>query len=376
MKYKVKYIDLYAQYRSLSLHIQREYKKIFKNSSFILRESVRNFEKSISKNLKVKYTVGLNSGTDALFMALAQLDLNKKDEIITASHTYVAVVSAIVHVRAKPVFVDIQDDFNINPDLIEAKITNKTKAILPVHLNGRCCNMRKIKKIAKKYNLKIIEDAAQAFGSQFNGKYAGTFGASAAFSLHPMKNLSVPGDGGFLTTDQKKIYQRVLLLRDHGRYRKNNINKEVFKSFGFNSRLDNIHAAVALIKLKRFKRWIILRRKIANKYHAALKSISEIKIPLFNNETDKFYDTYNSYVIRTKKKAALKIFLLKNGIEVFSHIHTGIHREKYLKEKVGNWHLPKTDEIEKEIISLPIYPELSKKKQDYVIKKIKEFFSQ
>jgi dTDP-4-amino-4,6-dideoxygalactose transaminase len=374
--YKVKYIDLYAQYRSLSLDIQREYKKIFKNSSFILRESVRNFEKSISKNLKVKYTVGLNSGTDALFMALTQLDLNKKDEIITASHTYVAAVSAILHVGAKPVFVDIQDDFNLNPDLIEAKITKKTKAILPVHLNGRCCNMRKIKKIAKEYNLKIIEDAAQAFGSQFNGKYAGTFGASAAFSLHPMKNLSVPGDGGFLTTDQKKIYQRVLLLRDHGRYRKNNINREVFKSFGFNSRLDNIHAAVALIKLKRFKRWIILRRKIANKYHAALKSISEIKIPLFNNETDKFYDTYNSYVIRTKKKDTLKFFLLKNGIEVFSHIHTGIHREKYLKERVGNWHLPKTDEVEKEIISLPIYPELSKKKQDYVIKKIKEFFSQ
>jgi dTDP-4-amino-4,6-dideoxygalactose transaminase len=376
MKYKVKYTGLYEQYKSLSSDIHKEYEKIFKNSSFILREHVKDFEEKISKNLKVKYTVGLNSGTDAIFMALAQLGLSKEDEVITTSHTYVAVVSAIIHVGAKPVFVDIQDDFNINPDLIEAKITKKTKAILPVHLNGRCCNMRKINKIAKKYNLKIIEDAAQAFGSQFNGKYAGSFGASAAFSLHPMKNLSVPGDGGFLTTDQKKIYQCVSLLRDHGRYRKNNINREVFKSFGFNSRLDNIHAAVALIKLKKFKRWITQRRRIANTYHTNLKSIPEIKIPLFTNGIDKFYDTYNSYVIKTKKKDALKKFLLKNGIEVFSHIHTGIHREKYLKTKVGKWYLPKTDKIEKEIISLPIYPELTKHKQDYIIKKIKQFFLQ
>ncbi len=375
MKYKVKYIGLTEQYKNLSSDIFREYKKIFERSSFILREHVRNFEKNVSKKLKVKYTVGLNSGTDALFMGLAQLGLSRGDEVITASHTYVAAVGAILHIGAKPVFVDIQDDFNINPDLIEEKITKRTKAILPVHLNGRCCNMRKIKKIAKKYKLQIVEDAAQAFGSQFNGKYAGSFGSSSAFSLHPMKNLSVPGDGGFLTTNQKKIYQKVLLLRDHGRYRKNNINKEVFKSFGFNTRLDNIHAAVALIKLKKFKKWLSKRRKIAKMYNSKLKSVGDIKIPFFPNVNDKFYDTYNSYVIRTKKRNKLKNFLLKNSIEVFSHIHTGVHREKYLKGRVGVWSLPKTDEIESEIISLPIYPELTKSKQKYVIKKIKQFFS-
>ena len=225
MKYKIKYINLAEQYKSLSSDIKNEFKKIFKNSSFILRKHVTNFEKIISKKINVKYTVGVNSGTDALLFALAQIGITKNDEIITPSHTYVATISAIVHVGAKPVFVDIQDDFNINPDLIEKKITSKTKAILPVHLNGRCCNMRKIKKIAKKYNLKIIEDAAQAFGSKFNKKFAGSFGHSAAFSLHPMKNLNVPGDGGFLTTNQKKIYNHTLLLRDHGRYRNKNLKE-------------------------------------------------------------------------------------------------------------------------------------------------------
>lgn len=371
MKYKIKYINLAAQYKSLSSDIKHEFKKIFKNSSFILRKHVTNFENIISKKINVKYTVGVNSGTDALLFALAQIGIAKNDEIITPSHTYVATISAIVHVGAKPVFIDIQDDFNINPDLIEKKITSKTKAILPVHLNGRCCNMRKIKQIAKKYNLKIVEDAAQAFGSKFNKKFAGSFGHSAAFSLHPMKNLNVPGDGGFLTTNQKKIYNNTLLLRDHGRYRNKNL-KEIRKCFGFNSRLDNIHAAIALIKLKKFNRWIVQRRKIAKIYHSHLKFIPEIKIPLFSNGDDKFYDTYNSYVIRARKRNALKNFLLKNGIEVFSHIDKGVHLEKNLK--VGKWNLPKTEEIEKQIISLPIYPELSRSKQLYIIHKIREFF--
>ena len=168
MKKKIKFINLVGQYQSISGDMKKQFGKIFSNSSFVLREHVSRFEKQISKKLKVKYVVGLNSGTDALLMALAQLNINKGDEIITPSHTYVATVSAISHVGAKPVFVDITDDFNINVNKIEKKINKKTKAIVPVHLNGRSCDMKTIMSISKKYKIPVVEDAAQSFGTKFD----------------------------------------------------------------------------------------------------------------------------------------------------------------------------------------------------------------
>ena len=176
MSYKIKYINLAAQHNSIGNEIKREIDNVFKNSAFILRNSVLKFERKICKILGVKYCVSVNSGTDALLFALSQAGLKKNDEVITPSHTYVASVSAIDHIGAVPIFVDIADDFNIDPNLIEKKITKKTKAILVVHLNGRCCDMKPILKIAKKYKLKIIEDAAQGFGAKYNGKYIGNFG--------------------------------------------------------------------------------------------------------------------------------------------------------------------------------------------------------
>ena len=254
MKKEIKFINLLGQHQSIAKEMKKEFDKIFLNSSFVLREHVTKFEKDIAKKLNVKYVVGLNSGTDALLMALAQLNLKKGDEILTPSHTYVATVSAIVHVGAKPVFIDIAEDFNIDVNEIEKKIGKRTKAILPVHLNGRSCDMKAITKLSKKYKIPVIEDAAQSFGSKINNKYTGTFGQSGAFSLHPMKNLSVPGDGGFLVTNNKRIFQNVCLLRDHGRSRvKRNfkLKSAYLKCFGFNSRLDNLHASVALLKLKK-----------------------------------------------------------------------------------------------------------------------------
>ena len=377
MKKKIKFINLVGQYKSISGDMKKQFGKIFSNSSFVLREHVTKFEKEISKKLKVKYVVGLNSGTDALLMALAQLNINKGDEIITPSHTYVATVSAITHVGAKPVFVDITEDFNLDPKKIEKKINKKTKAILPVHLNGRSCEMRSIMKISKKYKIPVIEDAAQSFGTKFNGKFTGTFGQSGAFSLHPMKNLSVPGDGGFLVTNNKKIFQSVCLLRDHGRSRiKRNykLKSEYLKCFGFNSRLDNIHASVALLKLKKIDNWIKKRIEIANYYHKFLESNKNLIIPKFyNDKNHNFFDTYNSYVIRVlKKRDKLKKFLEDNGIEVFIHMERGVHLEKYLK--VGNWKLPKTEKLEKQILSIPIYPELKISDQKFIISKINNFF--
>jgi len=367
MGFKIKYIDLKKQHANLGNQLYKKIKKIFLNSHFILRNEVANFERSICKLLKVKYCVGLNSGTDALLMGLSQLQLKKDDEVITVSHTYIATVSAILHVGAVPVYVDIDESFNINPNLIEKKISKKTKAILVVHLNGRCCDMSKISSIAKKYNLKIIEDCAQALGSKYKNKFAGTFGIAGAFSLHPMKTLSVPGDGGFLITNNKKVYRNICLLRDHGRDRKTNLKK----CFGFNSRLDNLHAAIALVKLPKFKNWVIKRRKIALRYSENLKNLKKISLPLYDGKN--YYDTFNSYVIRVKKRDMLKLFLLRSGIEVFSHIDKGVHLENFSKTKVA---LPQTEKIEKEILSLPIYPELSLSKVDFISNKIKIFCEQ
>jgi dTDP-4-amino-4,6-dideoxygalactose transaminase len=372
MNYKIKYINLAAQHNSIGNEIKREIDNVFKKSAFILRKNVSRFEQKICKILGVKYCVSVNSGTDALLFALSQVGLKKGDEVITPSHTYVASVSAIDHVGAVPIFVDIGDDFNIDPNLIEKKITKKTKAIMVVHLNGRCCDMNPIIKIAKKYKLKIIEDAAQGFGSKYNGKYVGNFGYAAAFSLHPMKNLSVPGDGGFLTTNNKKVFEKVLLLRDHGRIKVG--NKEVRKCYGFNSRLDNLHASIALVKLKYFFGWMSKRREIAEFYNKELEVISDYVVtPKFDKKNKLYKDTFNSYVVRSKKRNALKKYLLKNKIEVFSHIDKGVHLEKNLYSKKIN--LPKTEQLEKEILSLPIYPELSKKQQLSVCNAIKKFYT-
>lgn len=370
MSYKIKYINLQAQHNSIKKEIRNKIESIFSKSAFILRKEVSDFEKKITKMLKVKYCVALNSGTDALLMALSQLKIKKGDEILVPSHTYVASVGAIKHVGAEPVFVDIRNDFNLDPKEIINKITKKTKAIMVVHLNGRSCEMDTIMKLAKKYKLEVIEDAAQAFGSKFNNKCAGTFGSSGAFSLHPMKNLNVPGDGGFLVTNNKKIYSNILLLRDHGRIKKG--NKEIRKSFGFNSRLDNLHAGIALIKLKYFQKWISKRRFIAKIYHNNLKNLQgHINLPFFEKNS-KYFETFNSYVLRVNKRDKLKEFLIKNKIEVFSHIDKGVHLEKNLTKKRVN--LPKTEKIEKEIISLPIYPELKYKEILFICKKIKEFY--
>jgi len=280
MSYKIKYINLQAQHNSIKKEIKKKIESIFSRSAFILRQEVIDFEKKITKLLKIKYCVALNSGTDALLMSLSQIKIKKGDEIIVPSHTYVASVGAIKHIGAEPVFIDIRDDFNLDPNEIVKKISKKTRAIMVVHLNGRCCEMDKIMSIARKYKLKVIEDCAQAFGSKYKNKNAGSFGLSGAFSLHPMKNLNVPGDGGFLITNNKKVYSNVLLLRDHGRERKN--GKEIRKSYGLNSRLDNLHAGIALIKLKYFKKWVNKRRSIAKQYCFNLSDLKNyIKLPIY-----------------------------------------------------------------------------------------------
>ena len=307
MNWKVPYIDLGRQFKPLQKEYIHEFKKVMTKGDFILRSDVVKFENKIAEFLGVKYVVGVNSGTDALFLVLGSLGLKRNSEIISVANTYVATLSAIVHTGAKPVLADISNDHNIDVEQIEKLINKNTKAILPVHLNGRSCNMDRITQIAKKYNLIVIEDVAQSFGAKFKNKMVGTFGTAGCFSLHSVKSLGSAGDGGFVATNEKKLYEKIFKLRNHGQGKRKSGRLEMsryeIEHFGFCSRLDNLQAAIVNVKFKLFKYCINRRRNIALIYSNALKNLPLILPSSYENS--KYFDVYNSYVIRTSKQRQL-----------------------------------------------------------------------
>ncbi len=364
MRYKVPFVNYPLQYFSLKKEIDRAIFHTLKNGDLILREDVETFEKSLAKFLGVKYAVGLNSGTDALIFSLMAAGIKEGDEVITVSHTFFASIEAIHHCKAKPILIDVNDDFLMDENKLEKAINRKTKAILPVHLNGFCCNMEKIMKIARKHKLLVIEDAAQALGAKYKGKKAGSFGITGCFSFYPAKCLGCFGDGGAIVTNSLKIAEKIKLLRDHGQKTKKNI-----VCYGFTSRLDNIQAAVLNVKIKYLPTYIKRRREIAGIYSNGLSNIKEIKAPLARKE---YFDTYQNYVIRVEKRNKLFIFLKKKGVETLIKDPIPNHLQKGLN--LNKFSLPKTEEFAKQIISLPMYPELKNSQIDYVIKCLKEFY--
>ena len=239
---KVAFIDLKKRYLDERKDILKIVDQTLTKGNLVLTPEIETFEKEICNYTGKKFCVTLNSGTDALMMALWSLGIGKGDEVITSPISFIATIGAIEHVGAKPVFVDVNFDLNINVDLIESKITKKTKAIMPVHWTGRICNMTKIISLAKKYNLKVIEDSAQAMGSYYKNKHAGSFGNISAFSTHPLKNLNAVGDGGFITTNNKKLYDKIKLFRSHGLKSRDNV-----EIFGVNSRLDSLNAEILVM---------------------------------------------------------------------------------------------------------------------------------
>ena len=358
----IRYSNLYLENNLILNKILNQVKKNIKKSQFILKDDVSIFEKNICKYLKIKHCVGLNSGTDALLMSLSQLKLKKGSEIIISPLTYVATISAILHVGARPVFVDVGEDFNLDVDQIEKKITKKTKCILPVHLFGRCCDMNKINQLAEKYNLSVIEDAAQSFGSKIKRKFSGTFGDIGCFSLHPMKTLNVLGDGGFIVTNNSKYANKIRTLRDHGRLKKK--NKSLYLHYGFNSRLDNIQAAIANIKLKNINYLIKKRIENATLYKKFLSKEKNLKISFLKNKHN-YYDTYNSFVIVSKNKKKIIDKLKSHKVEVLEDLTQCITLEKnlILNKKIR---MKNAEKFFKNSIYLPINPFLKKKEIKFI----------
>lgn len=291
---KIPYVNLIKQFKDQRIEILRIVDKVFNSGQYILGPEVDKFEKNISNYFGVKYCTALNSGTDALTLALHLSGIKKGDEVITAPNSFIASAASIIHLGAIPVFVDVLNNQNIDPDKIEKAISKKTKAIMPVHLTGRPCRMDRIMKISKKYNLKVIEDSAQAIGTKFRNKLVGTFGEFGCFSAHPLKNLNASGDSGFLVTNNKKYNILSKLLRNHGIKNRKNIS-----FFGYVSRMDNLQAGLLNLRLKKLKDVINKRRSNAKLYFKCLKNLKHIQLPL----EEKFeFNTYHTFVIRAKKE--------------------------------------------------------------------------
>ena len=361
----IPYINLALQHRHIKQELLSATEKILMSGQFILGDEVKKFEKSFSEIAQTKYTVGVANGTDALVLSMKSLGIGNGDEVITSPNSFLASASCIALVGAKIVFADVRDDFNIAPEKVKKSITKKTKAIIAVHLTGRPADMDALMKICKRKKIHLIEDCAQAVGAEYNKKPVGSFGITGCFSLHPLKNLSATGDGGVITTNNKKIYQWLIKARNHGLK-----NRDECDFWSMNSRLDNLHAALLNVKLKYLDAWTKRRRKIASVYYERFKNLDMIVPHDRINEKS----VYHTFIIQTKYRDELKKFLSDSGIDTKIHYPIPIHFQKaakHLNYKKGDY--PVTEKQVKTILSLPIYPELTDEQVNYISDKVIEF---
>jgi dTDP-4-amino-4,6-dideoxygalactose transaminase len=367
MGYQVRFVNFPRQYQQHKEEFDRVFEEIMSGGDFILRRHVEEFEKRVAEYVGTKYAIGVNTGTDALYLSAQALGFGSGDEVITVAHTFVATVGAIVQCRATPLLVDITDDFNMDVNQIEAAITPKTKGIIPVHLNGHSCNMDKILHVAKKYHLRIIEDAAQALGAQFKGKRCASFGDTGIFSFYPAKVLGTAGDGGIVCTNDDALARKIKAFRDNGRVE----SVDVVECFGWCTRLDNLHAAILDMKFNYFDEWIKRRRAIAKMYDEGLSDIPEVVRPPISKSD--YFDVYQNYVIRTEQRDKLVAHLQKSGVEVLISWRVPMHQQEALG--LSHFKLPITERISREVISLPMYPELTDDEVEFVIEAIKKCFA-
>jgi dTDP-4-amino-4,6-dideoxygalactose transaminase len=348
---------------------QKEYEeaalRVLRSGWYVLGNEVSEFEKEFAEYTGRKYCVGLNSGLDALIMSVRALGIGKGDEVIVQANTYIATVLGITENSATPVFVEPDEYFNIDASKIEEAITDKTRAIMVVHLYGQASNMASIVEIAKKHDLYILEDCAQSHGASFNGQMTGTFGISGCFSFYPTKNLGAFGDAGAIVTDDKEFADKIRMMRNYGSKVKYHNDIE-----GLNSRLDEMQAALLRVKLTHLKELNDERNKIANMYDKGIKN-TKIELPTVRQGSDSIY---HQYVIKCKERDKLQRFLQDNDIQTQIHYPIPPHLAKcydYLGHKTGDY--PITESYANEVLSLPIYTGMIDEEVEYVIKKLNEF---
>jgi dTDP-4-amino-4,6-dideoxygalactose transaminase len=366
-------LDLKEQNSVLRPEIDKALARVLDSNGFILGSEVAQLEKELAEYCGVKHAIGCASGSDAILLGLMAYDIGPGDEVITTPYSFFATVSSITRLGATPVFVDIEPDtYNIDPAKIEAAITARTKAIEPVHLYGQCADMAEINDVASRHGIPVIEDAAQAIGAEENGTRAGAMGAIGAFSFYPSKNLGGMGDGGFVTTNDDALANKLIALRNHGAE-----VKYYHKWVGLNSRLDGFQGAVLRVKLPHLERWTEARRQNAAQYRQLFTDASlteQITLPV---ERDNCRHIYNQYVIRVAgRRDELRAYLTEHTVGTDIYYPVPLHLQEcfaYLGYKNGD--LPESERAANETLAIPIYPELKPEQQEYVVSTIADFFN-
>lgn len=365
---KIPYVDLANQHAPLQAELLDAVARVMEHGQFILGAEVREFEQRFAALCQTRYAVAVNSGTDALVLALRALDIGPGDEVITVPNSFVASTSCIMLAGARPVFVDVGEDYLLDPAKVPQAITSKTKAILPVHLTGRPAHMPAILDLARTYNLHVIEDCAQAVLAAYQQQPVGSFGSIGCFSLHPLKTLNACGDGGILTTNDAALYEKLAVLRNLGLQ-----HRDACVLWSGNSRLDTMQAAILLVKLKYLDTWTAQRRAHAAYYRQLLEPISSVRIP---DERPDEYSVYHTFVVQAAARDALKRYLAAQHIGTAIHYPVPIHLHPVAAGLgYGPGSFPVAERQAQQILSLPIYPELTQLELEHIAWNIRKFYS-
>jgi dTDP-4-amino-4,6-dideoxygalactose transaminase len=368
MNLRIPYVNLAQQHQALREELLRAVGGVLDSGQFILGEETEKFEREFAALCGTRHALGVNSGTDALILALKCLGIGPGDEVITPPNSYLASASCVALAGAKPTFADVRSDLNFDPEAVERAITPRTRAIIPVHLTGKPAPMRELNAIARKHNLHVIEDAAQAVGATLDGKPVGSLSRVGCFSLHPLKNLNACGDGGMLVTDDEAIYQRARLLRNHGQPNRNDCLE-----FSMVSRLDSVQAAMLRVKLPHLSDLTARRRANAGQYRKRLSGCPRLQCP---QDGPGEFCVYHTFVVQADEREKLVRHLETSGIGTAIHYPTPIHLMEVgrrMGHKPGEF--PVTERLAGRILSLPIYPELTMAQIDAVADAILEFYS-
>lgn len=371
MDWKVRYVDYPAQFRGMEMELMGAIRSVLERGDLMLRQQLRDFEEHFAAFVGTKYCVGTSNCTDALHLCLRAAGVGPGHEVITVSHTFVATAAAIHHTGATPVLVDIGDDHNMDVDAVAAAITPRTKAIIPVHLNGRLCAMEQVMGVAGTHRLAVIEDSAQALGASYKGRKGGAWGVAGCFSFYPAKLLGAFGDAGAVTTDRADFADQIRRLRDHGRMPDGDL-----AGWSFNCRLDNLQAAVLDAKLGHVPRWIERRRELAALYEAELAGIRQVLRPPPPADGGAWFDVFQNYEIEAERRDGLVARLKECGVEILvTWGGRAVHQfaKLGLQRYVGQ--LPRTERLFQRVLMLPLHPDLTDDQVRYVGRVIREFYA-
>lgn len=361
----VPFVNLTRQFENQEEKLTEIFQAVGKSGAYVMGEGVQKFEASVAEYCEVKHALGVGNGTDSLSLIMLALGLGVGDEVITAPNSYISSASSISNIGATPVFADILNDLNVDPDCVKACINSKTKAIIAVHLTGKPAEMDALNAIAQQHDLFVIEDAAQAIGARYKGRRVGGLSTAGSFSLHPLKNLNVMGDGGLITTNDTALYEKLKKLRNHGM-----IGRDSAERWGMNSRLDTLQAEIALFRLQNLDNTTARFREIADLYRSGL---CDLVVTPFDKEHE--YCVYHNFVIQVSERERLMNYLASVGVETKIHYPIQLHLQPAavaLGYKEGDF--PVAESISKKMMSLPIYPELHDDEVNYIVNSIRNFY--